>query len=470
MTIRFLQQWSGYSPGQLASLTSAEETRLVGLGLASRDLDGDLDNEFMVKATTDSAGGNIKSATAGGKSILQAAAMIARSRSNIELIGNGSTGTVSTLASGGYTWQKIVAARSRPFACRVSYQNLTTSSYTVNKTTITPSTTFVAGDPTGGATPVNVLFSGGAPAVVPVGTANLPSEIMSDWMPIAPVDRADGGSYPLFHIRSYISAASAYPYLSGSDYAGNPENAAAGLVRACGFQLGDFIASPAGFTNNSGVRLQMNVEFKSLARFIRVAALGDSLVANNVTGNTGAWDFNILDRAVKLINPSVISYGALLSSINCGISSQTLPQFMARLPQILANHTPDVVVLPVWSPNTEPTTQAAIDANNNLVIEAINQILTAGAVPVLWTSPTQDSMSSAADTLRIANNNLWKTIAAGGGYYLADFASVLDGTPVASVTQWTAGTSDDGTHWNSTGQALCAPILADALKRACGLL
>lgn len=71
---------------------------------------------------------------------------------------------------------------------------------------------------------------------------------------------------------------------------------------------------------------------------------------------------------------------------------------------------------------------------------------------------------------RVANNALWRTVAAGCGYFLADFALVLDGAPISSVTQYAGSYSTDGTHPNAAGQAAVAPILADALKSAAGLL
>jgi len=52
MTIRFLKQWNGNSPDAIVTLAGAEETRLVNLGFASFDLDGDADAETLVKAKT----------------------------------------------------------------------------------------------------------------------------------------------------------------------------------------------------------------------------------------------------------------------------------------------------------------------------------------------------------------------------------------------------------------------------------
>lgn len=45
MTIRITQPWNGYMPDQIVTLAGAEETRLISLGMATADLDGDPDPE-----------------------------------------------------------------------------------------------------------------------------------------------------------------------------------------------------------------------------------------------------------------------------------------------------------------------------------------------------------------------------------------------------------------------------------------
>lgn len=59
MTIRMLQAWNGLPQQTVTTLTIAEEARLVGLGLASYDLDGPADNLRMAQLVTDAAGNPI---------------------------------------------------------------------------------------------------------------------------------------------------------------------------------------------------------------------------------------------------------------------------------------------------------------------------------------------------------------------------------------------------------------------------
>ncbi|MBP8789315.1 MAG: hypothetical protein KBH41_17970 [Azonexus sp.] len=56
MTIRFVQQWNGYSPDTIVTLAGAEETRLIGLGYAVTDLDGPGNTPLPVTSTTNLSG------------------------------------------------------------------------------------------------------------------------------------------------------------------------------------------------------------------------------------------------------------------------------------------------------------------------------------------------------------------------------------------------------------------------------
>jgi len=56
MTIRILQAWNGYPQQAVVSMSASEETRLVGLGIASFDLDGPAENLRMAQLATDAGG------------------------------------------------------------------------------------------------------------------------------------------------------------------------------------------------------------------------------------------------------------------------------------------------------------------------------------------------------------------------------------------------------------------------------
>lgn len=59
MTIRMLKAWNGLPEQLVTTLSGSEESRLVGLGLASFDLDGPAENVRMAQLATDAGGGQI---------------------------------------------------------------------------------------------------------------------------------------------------------------------------------------------------------------------------------------------------------------------------------------------------------------------------------------------------------------------------------------------------------------------------
>ncbi len=59
MTIRMLKAWNGLPEQTITTLSGAEESRLVGLGLATFDLDGPAENMRMAKLATDAAGNTL---------------------------------------------------------------------------------------------------------------------------------------------------------------------------------------------------------------------------------------------------------------------------------------------------------------------------------------------------------------------------------------------------------------------------
>lgn len=396
--------------------------------------------------------------------------------SNISAFGIGNTGGGSgslTTSIVGYTWQQIVIARSKPYAVQIEYCNNTAVSYTVDKTTITPSDTFAVVspfDPTGGVTPVNVLFGGAAAAVVQAGTpGSVIGSVLSDWTAITPLDRVDvPNAFSLEHIRSYIANAGAtlYPYETIDQYTSYPGNVARGRVWKNGFIVGDKIATPTGFTNNSGVMLTMNVRYKEVARCITLASIGDSITYGNLGGSgsgPGAQLNTWVDKCLDSINPTALSYGTQFSHINCGIASTSFTQFIGRVQDVLTKHNPSVMLVPIFTPNFPPTTQALMDAQNNLLLEAIAKIQANGTIPILWTGIPQNIMTASVDALRIANNNFWRGIAAAGGYVLADFDAAVTGGMVSGVTQYKSPHSIDGTHPSALGQDAMAAVLRSIL-------
>lgn len=85
--IRMLKAWNGYPQQAIVSLSGSEETRLVGLGLASFDIDGEADAEFLVKAKTNPlTGGSMISHSGGIGLILRQAGSAADASYNTAIL------------------------------------------------------------------------------------------------------------------------------------------------------------------------------------------------------------------------------------------------------------------------------------------------------------------------------------------------------------------------------------------------
>ncbi len=69
MTIRMLKAWNGLPEQMITTLSGAEESRLVGLGLATYDLDGPAENLRMAQLATDASGKTVDALSAGSAAI-----------------------------------------------------------------------------------------------------------------------------------------------------------------------------------------------------------------------------------------------------------------------------------------------------------------------------------------------------------------------------------------------------------------
>jgi len=383
------------------------------------------------------------------------------------------TSSAGVIGFVGSTWQTIIAVRRPAYAVRLQYINATTASYTVTKTSITPSSTLVlGGDPTGGVTPVNVLWGGAADVVVPAasGAGVTAYSAFSDWMPVQPLARTDlTTAYPLWHLRSFLANAGGadFPFDNPQGYASYPGNVIGGLVRAGGYQTGvDRIAVPAGFVGNQGTWLQVNIQFQSLASVTRVAGIGDSIMETSVPSSLGGSANSYGEKACEVLNNSLEKIGCVFSFENYGWSSQTYAQLLARLPALLANSPPDVLLLPIGSVNSAAFTEATSAANISLCLDAVRQCRAANVIPVLLAVTARNSDNATVSDWRRRRNTLFAQMCADQAIAWADIAAVPYGDGGADPEQINPLYSVDGLHPNDAGNTLLAPIIAAAILRA----
>jgi len=421
-----------------------------------------------------------------------------KQRGMVEQYGRGagvfsSVGWTGITSNPTTTFQNFIATRGKPYAVRVVYFNPLTTPYTINNTYAFKSSTEPAPvgntsiSPTG--TAQAVLFSGSASAVVPACTvAGVPTYLASDWLTLNPIERTDyPNTFYEYAFRSYTSLGGVaidadsngvtYPLNLGQYSSTNIPN----LTRwneAISDATGSIAASNTGIIrgNDNNVIIPVYFEFAVAAKVLKVVSVGDSITAGSAVGSPtytqatsaggGIWGF--VERAVNLVNNQIASSNYYLSHINTGVGGQVVlstsaQSFYARLPGLLASATPDVVVIPAWSPNSAPSTQAAYDTQLASVFIGIQQITTAGAIPLLWTSPPASAfLSDAQEVYRLKSNTLLRQLATSGNIALADIDAVMSNN-VSPKADMISGYSNDTVHPNLTGNGVMATALANIL-------
>lgn len=368
-----------------------------------------------------------------------------------------SSGTYSNVALTTRTWQHIIAAPEKYYAVRVRYRNGTASAYTVDKTNITPSGTYVAnGDPTGGASPVNITWSGSTSVTVGAQPA-VGQETFSAWSDWAVAPAMDWAGVTngrcLAYIRSYIALAN-YPYFTNANLAAYPDNALGGLVRQCGFANGDYIATPTGFVGAGGsqVALPMDVQFLDVSGALVHGGIGDSTY-NCSTYTAGGQLNNWGEAACRELS---VESGRRHSYMNFGWSSQGIRggsagAYSERLDAILASTQYDSFVIQTYSPNNAPSTQAALDADISTVLQMINKVRTHGAIPILTAGIPAVALNAVQDALRLQSNDVFAQLASAMRIPWIDHNPEV--SDFASPARLLATASSDGTHLTTvTGQ------------------
>lgn len=378
-------------------------------------------------------------------------------------------GGFSSTAIVGYTWQRVEAQRGKGYLFRIGMINPTAATVTIDKTTITPSDTYVpSGDPTGGIAPINVTFSGSASVTLAAaGSAAGQTVTFSDVMTVAPLDRVDliGGPI-LWHIRHYIAngGAASYAY-SNMPLFGTIGQTSTLLTRVGGFMVGDKIATPTGMVAaNPNFFLPAQTEFYGLSRVTRIMEVGDSIPAGQgVQGSLGTYGeiaVNLLNAGSTLPSPPS-NQAKFFTFINYGWASQIPAVYFARLAAALTSP-PDIVILDIYSRNQQPSSQAQISANDSLTMTAYQQIIAAGASVIIRNAFPNTGMTLANDNIRKGINARWKLFSESAGIPFLDVDILA--SDQASPASYLPGMTGDGTHPSLALNILCGQALATLIS------
>lgn len=314
----------------------------------------------------------------------------------------------------------------------------------------------------------SVTFAGAATGTVPVAVgASRRGFLVSDWIALSSTDRSDGGTFPLFHARAYITTAATISVMgNGTDSFTNWATRTNGRIWCMRYQNADQVTTPSGFTDTTN-RSQspiVGVQYLARGRVVTVMGAGDSITEGR--GTYLGEGFGV-PACEALSDMSGIAYEwANIGSAGVGMS-QTRDQVLDVL---AAGIYPDIFVLPNSSPNEQstPITAANIGAARQKLARALADMRANQVEPILWTwVPTNPAVLDwgSSDSLRTAYN-ADTLLLRSRGQSVADFSAALSGTTDGDgQVNMLAGTTTDNIHPNDTGNAVLTSLLMTEIKR-----
>lgn len=305
----------------------------------------------------------------------------------------------------------------------------------------------------GGAATVNLPAAGGAAA---------PQAVVSDFMPINSVPRADGGTRPLLLVRAYHNGATdgAYSYESrnynGSYNAASSANRGR-LIDTCTF-AGDAVGTLASSMLVNSKSFLIAPIFRYRYNAVTVANVGDSISMG--TGSASGLDNWNRRACYDLSTPT-----APVVPMNMGFASQTSTTYLGAAKVILAAAKPTIAFYFPYSPNDSISTNARrVQDAMARCAEFIDFCNTNRIIPILATPVPNNNLTAAEDALRkeIAANV--RAIGSANAVMVADFTSVTgDG---ATPERWLAGLNSDTLHPSDAGHEAMSAVAKAAIVRA----
>lgn len=315
----------------------------------------------------------------------------------------------------------------------------------------------------------DVKFSGAATGDTPInGSLDLPTLLLSDWIPLSSIPRADGGNLPLLMIKAYANG-SITPYsfiagVSGQHLLMAQENTTnKNRIVQIGSVAGDGVTTlatmPTALSHSFSPLLVVN--YRARKKGVTVAFVGDSITENNALVTTTkftSWGY----RACALASNDS---GIPVEFMNLGYSGKTQTTFLASLKNLLAIK-PDIAFFSAWSPNDpDQTTQRSYDDEAARTQDFLTFCLDNDIIPVLTTPVPNDSASAGVDTLRRAYGAKIRSLCSDGQAYLCDFQSAGMGDN-ANPEKWLTQYKFDNTHPNELAiDTIMAPLAASVIQK-----
>ena len=377
-------------------------------------------------------------------------------------------------SAAGRTYGTTLAAERKGFAVRVIFPNAdVTSGANLEGLSVYPTSTGDVSVPTGPEVPIT--FSGGiassaTPLVIPPGTPGpggaAPdrqfSYVRSDWVPLAMVERTDGGSGYLLHVRCYSSGGLPrvlLPQAFTSSYASGWLAASGGRDYSTWYAAGDFTHTPgwSGATTTSrqfvappiivqimgtGPTLNVGIGFDSQAQGFHAAPAA-------WTDPTGIEYYSALLAAQK-----GRTAGPAFSAANLGSDGMQGSAGHLNIRRWIDALDLKAVIFQAWSGNSG---YGAIERDKTLTLETIAYARQRGCVPIVLCAYPRDDSTATGPTAEqnLLALNAW--VASLGVDYVDVYRQLSNAASPARLQA--AYDSGDARHRSMAGQDIEAMLL-----------
>lgn len=295
--------------------------------------------------------------------------------------------------------------------------------------------------------------------VMPVGSEDFTSVLVSDWADVETVPAKDGGR-PLVLLRVYLEGAvNEFSVVSGvaveqwrgaEDQLFYRQN---NSVFDTNQDRTDDAAYPTGKPFSGGIPIVV-VEFDYNVEVTSCYACGDSITAGGTTPLAYAFDTWHLRAAL-----SKSTQERPYSSFNGGYSGFTVDKYLQQFEKdINAGLRPSVVTVPAASPNDEATSYADMLEGFTSIVSLAEEV---EARVFVWTALPVDDWSEAQQANLQAMNTYVRENAEAEGWILMDFNRELGDT--ATPQRFLPGKTEDGTHPSVEGSQDMSDIFRAAL-------
>jgi len=306
-----------------------------------------------------------------------------------------------------------------------------------------------------------------------------PNYGFSNWVPLASLDRTDGGIYPLVVVRAFdLLANAALPgYVVGTGDLTNWATKPDGRLWCARDQIVDGVTTPASFTSTTNQNRSpiIAIQYQARGRVVTVMSCGDSIASGQGT-YVGQGFYGKAADAVRDALSIPIEY-ANFSWEGQNSFAVDGSGYMARAMDIMRGELcPDIMCMGASTPNdTAPTITQAIIDRTRWARERMTALAADKGVKLLlgnW-MPSTNAVKAygATDSLRVAENAMLAARYANvPAAQLIDVATPVNGSTHASgQIEISATYSTDGIHPNEAGNVLLAPIATTALTNLMGL-